>query len=99
MKLSGNLQKMQVSHLAPVEYTLRLGDDEVRVNDLLGKKIKITFSGRINCVVCGKQIKKAFGQGMCYPDFINSPNNAECILRPELCEGHLGMGRDPEWET
>ena len=24
--------------------------------------------------------------------------NSECIIRPELCEAHLGKGRDPEWE-
>ena len=35
---------------------------------------------------------------MCYNCFMNSPENAECILRPELCQAHLGKGRDPEWE-
>ena len=29
---------------------------------------------------------------------MNSPENAECIIKPELCRGHLGEGRDPEWE-
>ena len=24
--------------------------------------------------------------------------NSECIIRPELCRGHLGEGRDVEWE-
>ena len=24
--------------------------------------------------------------------------NAECIIRPELCRGHLGEGSDPDWE-
>ena len=89
---------MKPVHGATVEYTLRLGDQEAFMNDLLGQKVRINFEGRINCVVCGKLIKKAFGQGMCYPDFINSPHNSECILRPELCEGHEGKGRDPEWE-
>jgi hypothetical protein len=28
----------------------------------------------------------------------NSPMNSECIIRPELCEAHLGKGRDVEWE-
>jgi hypothetical protein len=42
--------------------------------------------------------KKSFGQGFCYPCFINSPENAECIVKPELCRGHLGEGRDVEWE-
>jgi len=83
---------------SPIKYKLILGEDEILVNDLLGKKIAFSFAGQINCVSCGRLTKKAFGQGFCYPCFANSPDNAECILRPELCEGHLGGGRDPEWE-
>lgn len=83
---------------SPIKYKLVLGEDEILVNDLLGKKVSFSFGGQINCVSCGRLTKKAFGQGFCYPCFANSPDNAECILRPELCEGHLGGGRDPEWE-
>lgn len=82
----------------PIEYALSLGEDTIELNQLLGKKISVEFEGRINCVSCGNITKKAFGQGFCYPCFANAPENAECILRPELCEGHLGGGRDPEWE-
>ena len=89
---------MPVEFGSPIQYRLHLGDDEVVMNELLGKKISISFDGQINCVSCGRLTKKAFGQGFCYPCFANSPDNAECILRPELCEGHLGGGRDPEWE-
>ena len=82
----------------PIKYRLKLGEDEILVSDLLGQKINIEFDGRIDCVSCGVRTKKAFGQGFCYPCFANAPENAECIIRPELCEGHLGGGRDPEWE-
>jgi hypothetical protein len=82
----------------PIQYRLKLEGDEILINNLLGKKINFEFAGRIDCVSCGVRTKKAFGQGFCYPCFANSPDNAECILRPELCEGHLGGGRDPEWE-
>ena len=81
-----------------IRYYLELGSDRILVNNLLGKKLKIEFEGQINCVSCGNLTKKAFGQGFCYPCFANAPENAECIIRPELCEGHLGKGRDPEWE-
>lgn len=70
----------------------------IRMNDLLGRKFSLKFDGRIHCVSCGKLTKKPFGQGFCYPCFATAPENAECIVRPELCEGHLGKGRDPEWE-
>ncbi|MDP6908011.1 MAG: DUF2797 domain-containing protein [Flavobacteriales bacterium] len=82
----------------PIRYYLKLNKGEICVNDFLGKKLEIEFSGRINCVACGRLTKKSFGQGFCYPCFMNAPQNAECIIRPELCEGHLGKGRDPEWE-
>lgn len=98
MTLEGNLFKMPVEFGNPIQYRLHLGDDTVLMNDLLGSKISIEFEGRINCVSCGRLTKKAFGQGFCYPCFANAPENAECIVRPELCEGHLGKGRDPEWE-
>ena len=98
MTAQGNLHKMYTEFGEPIKYRLKLGDDEILVSDLLGQKINIEFDGRINCVYCGVRTKKAFGQGFCYPCFANSPDNAECIIRPELCEGHLGGGRDPEWE-
>ena len=89
---------MRTELAEPVQYTLVLGEEHISMNEFIGKDIHFHFGGRINCVVCGRLTKKAFGQGMCYPCFMNSPNNAECIVRPELCEGHIGKGRDPEWE-
>jgi hypothetical protein len=98
MTLEGNFYKMPAEFGSPIQYTLNLGENQIKVNDLLGKKVSIVFDGRINCVSCGRPTKKAFGQGFCYPCFMIAPENAECIVRPELCEGHLGKGRDPEWE-
>ena len=96
--LEGNLHKMTTAFAEPIQYSLSLGNDTICLNDLLDRKMKIQFEGRINCVACGRTTKKAFGQGFCYPCFRDAPENAECIVRPELCEGHLGKGRDPEWE-
>ncbi|MFK7920809.1 MAG: DUF2797 domain-containing protein [Bacteroidia bacterium] len=81
-----------------VQYSLTLGEDTFLVNDWIGKQIKLSFDGQINCRICGLKIKKPYGQGFCYPHFRDAPENAPCIIRPELCEGHLGIGRDPEWE-
>lgn len=98
MKAAGILDKMPTSYINPVQYRLKLGDDVVAVNDLVGQKIQLTWTGNIFCTVCGKKTNKSFGEGMCYPCFANSAENSECILRPELCEAHLDKGRDPEWE-
>lgn len=94
----GNLLKMKTVLDQPVQYTLVLNESPVAINSLIGSHISIHFSGRINCIACGRSIKKAYGQGFCYPCFINSPQNAECIIRPELCKAHLGEGRDVAWE-
>ena len=77
---------------------MQLGNDKVAVNELIGKNIQLRFTGNIYCTVCSKKTYKSFGEGMCYNCFANSPENAECIIRPELCQAHLGKGRDPEWE-
>ena len=31
--------------------------------------------------------------------FSEMHENSECIIHPERCQGHLGGGRDPEWEA
>ena len=98
MRALGVLDKMKTSFINPVQYTLQLGDDKIAVNDLIGQNIRLQWTGRIFCTVCGKKTNKSFGEGMCYNCFSSAPENAECILRPELCEAHLGKGRDPEWE-
>lgn len=93
-----DLSKMRVEYGQPVRYFLTMESSEIDLNSLIGKKISVEFKGVIHCVACGRVTKKSFGQGFCYPCFMNSPENSECIIHPELCEGHLGGGRDPEWE-
>ncbi|WP_222931405.1 DUF2797 domain-containing protein [Xanthovirga aplysinae] len=89
---------MKVQLQEPVRYQLQMNEGIVDMNELIGHPIHMAYSGQINCIVCGRKIKKAFGQGFCYPCFINAPENSECIIRPELCRAHEGIGRDPEWE-
>jgi hypothetical protein len=98
MEWQDNLSKMRTEHSSPVKYFLKLGEEEVLMNSLIDQEIRVQFTGTINCVSCGRKTKKAFGQGFCYPCFMNSPLNSECIIRPELCMAHEGKGRDPEWE-
>lgn len=96
--MKGTLSKMSVKYSEPVEYYLPLGDEKYLVNDWIGKTVKMHFTGNIYCVNCGRKTSKSFSQGFCFPCFRDSPQNAECIIRPELCRAHLGEGRDPEWE-
>ena len=94
---SGNLRKMRSTLGEPVTYQLPMSDDLVDMNALIGKNLKLTFDGQINCIECGRQTKKSFGQGFCYPCFRDSPEASECILRPELCRAHEGEARDMAW--
>lgn len=98
MKYSGNLSKMRVKLDSPVSYELHLGEEAVPMNELIGKELKFSYEGRINCIICGDKTKKSFAQGFCYRHFMNAPEASPCIIRPEVCEGHLGKGRDVEWE-
>ncbi len=93
----GNINKMSVEMKDEVVYTLNLSSDIV-MNDFIGKQIRLEWNGIINCRACNKVTKKSFGQGFCYPCFMNSPQASPCILHPELCRAHLGEGRDVEWE-
>ena len=82
----------------PVRYNLPVGSTLVPLNPLVGKNIRLSYKKEIYCIRCGRKTGKSFSQGFCYPCFVNSPENAECIIRPELCRAHLGEGRDIEWE-
>lgn len=96
--MEGQIRKMRVEFGDPVKYKLRFGSEEVAINELLGQSISFSFDGTITCIKCGNKTKKSFGEGFCYPCFAAAPEASECIIRPELCEAHLGKGRDPEWE-
>lgn len=106
MNVSGNVLKLKTAYLdenfpesmQTVQYFLSLGDTNVHLNALINKPLQLVFEGTINCVVCGKRTKTSFGQGSCYACFMNAPQNSPCIINPELCEAHLGKGRDIEWE-
>lgn len=90
---------MNVENGNPVSYWLNLNKEKTaKLNDFIGSEIKLAWTGNINCINCGKSIRKTYGQGFCYDCFRDSPSAAPCIVRPEICEAHLGKGRDPEWE-
>jgi hypothetical protein len=105
MKVSGNLRKMRTQLENPVQYFLPLYDvleekEIVPLNEMIGKTIRFTFEQQIHCVVSGKKIKKAYGEGLSYEAFIKAPQAVESIIRPELSQAHLGIAlRDLEWEV
>ena len=93
----GNLSKMAVALDQPVSYQLTLGEDQLPVNEFLGKTLKFEYSGSIACTHCGRKTNKSFQQGYCYPCFKNLAQCDSCIVSPEKCHFHLGTCREPEW--
>jgi len=60
-------------------------------------RIQLTDTGQRVCQLCEKKTSRLI-DGSCYACFASSPWHAPCIIRPELCEAHLGKGRDLNWE-
>ena len=105
MVFEGNLRKMSTSlSNGMAQYTLPLFDvlnaaDRVDMNEFIGKEVKLSFDGQINCVATGAVIKKTFGEGLSYKAFMESPLATPSIIRPELSRIHEGIAlRDEAWE-
>lgn len=97
MVITGNIRKMESALGEIVHYSLPVGEQMIDMNRLLGQKISMHYEGRINCLKCGRETRKSFAQGYCYPCFISAPETEECVLRPELCRAHLGEARDMDY--
>ena len=99
MKIQGDLLKMSTEINEEVQYSLKFGGQELKMNDLISKEIKIEYLNEIHCIKCGRKTKTSFAQGFCYPCFTSAPETEECVLRPELCQAHNGIARDMDYAT
>ena len=93
----GILRKINVRHVSPVEYTLKMGEANLSLNDYVGQKVKLSHTGRKYCIDTGKKSKKLYGQGYSFESFITLPQCDTCIIKPELCHYKQGTCRDPQW--
>ncbi|MEK1907578.1 MAG: DUF2797 domain-containing protein [Pseudomonas sp.] len=93
----GALSKMTVRLGDTAQYAFRLDEQEVPVNPLLGKRIRLEFLGAIHCSHCGRKTKKSFAQGYCYPCFTKLAQCDSCIMSPERCHYDAGTCREPQW--
>lgn len=95
--IEGHIKKMLTKLTEPVEYALPIGDELIQLNPYIGKTIKLTYQGEINCLHCGKKTKKSYSQGFCYPCMTKLAQCDLCIMKPETCHYHLGTCREPSW--
>jgi len=97
MEVTGNIRKMESTYGVEVQYRLPLGEEKIELNPLIGHQIEMVFQDKIHCIRCGRETRKSFAQGYCYPCFISAPETEDCVLRPELCRAHEGIARDMEY--
>jgi hypothetical protein len=101
-KISGRILKMKTTLTADnqAHYKLGLinsGNNEVDMNELVGRDISLDFSGDIFSIYSGEKITKSFAQGHSYKEFMSLASCDTCIMKPELCHFHNGTCRQPEW--
>ena len=95
--VTGVLRKMKAEASDPVSYRLPVGEEFFDIDRKLEKPVTLEFSGGIFCIGCGRETKKSFAQGYCFPCFKTLAECDMCIMRPETCHYHLGTCRDPGW--
>lgn len=95
--ISGNIVKMLTSLEEPVAYTLPIGSEKISMNNLIGRSISLTHTGKIHCINCGKKTKKSYSQGHCYPCMKKLASCDMCIMKPETCHFDQGTCREPDW--
>lgn len=99
MVMSGTISKMVSEATTPVTYHLPIGEQQVALNEYIGKKVHFRFTGIIICRGCGITIKKSYQDGYCFPCTQRLACCDFCVLKPERCHFHLGTCRQPEWGT
>lgn len=98
MQFEGTLRKMSTNYGSTVRYSLRIGEDLLFMNRLLGITVRLEFSGECHCV-CGKVDTSFFRMNFCRECFFTRPEASPSILKPELSKAHLGIEeRDLEFE-
>ena len=88
---------MRTEYDRPVRYFLALGNGEIPMNDLIGRRVRLSYEGIIHCIACGKVTRTSYGQGFCYNCLQTAPEAGESVLQPELSRAHFGIARDMEW--
>ena len=94
---AGAVRKMKTQLAEPVEYRLVLGEQELPLNQYLGRELWLEYGGEINCIHCGRKTSKSFNQGYCYPCFRTLAQCDSCIMSPEKCHYAAGTCREPQW--
>ncbi|MCY0877090.1 MAG: DUF2797 domain-containing protein [Firmicutes bacterium] len=94
MDVHGFMRELDHSAANPVQYTIRLGDDEAAVNEWIGHTVTVTFLNEKRCIVCNRKVNKLYQGGYCFPCVTSLAQTDLCIVKPHECHFHLGTCRD-----
>lgn len=94
---TGTILKLKTSHQDIVQYSFPIGKETIALNPLIGKNVKLSFTGNIYCLDTGRKIKKSYGQGYSWESFNTLAQCDQCIFQPELCHYSNGTCREPKW--
>ncbi len=94
---AGAVRKMKTRLEEPVHYHAVLGEQEIPLNQYLGRELWLEYNGGINCIYCDRKTAKSFNQGYCYPCFRRLARCDSCIMSPEKCHYAAGTCREPAW--
>ena len=98
MQFTGPLRKMTTQYGPTIRYSLPLGMDLLMMNGLIGKSLRMTFTGTHKCF-CGQLVPEVYRQNFCRECFFTKPEASPTIMKPELSKAHLGIAeRDLEFE-
>ncbi len=92
--VNGFLRELKHQAGEPVSYSIATESDSLDLNDALGKRVSISFLGRKKCIACGRNVKKLYQSGYCYPCLTTLAECDLCIVKPHECHFHLGTCRD-----
>lgn len=96
-EFTGHLRKMKVEHKNPVVYYLPLGDNEIQLNQFIGRRLQWRYTGNIHCIQCQRKTKNSFQQGYCYPCMQRLAECGFCVIHPEKCRVMHDECRADDW--
>ena len=98
MRFEGPWRKMSTIYGENIRYSLRIGEDLLFMNQLIGSQIRMSFKGNHTCF-CGELVPEVYRQNFCRDCFFTKPEASPTIMKPELSKAHLGIEeRDLEFE-
>ncbi len=95
--MQGTLSKMAIRLEQPAQYELKVGEQRLPLNPLIGQSLTLNFTGNIYCDACGRKTSKSYSQGHCFPCMKKLARCDMCIMKPETCHFARGTCREPEW--